>query len=146
MGRKKTVGAPRLTRSDFARLVAKRAADRQRRADFVRGARAAADVVAAYNVATSHPYRLDDCLLIKLNVKCGTPRPNRAKQPQPEDMWFRGLAAGLAAMNRRVIGGKGADATGVRDAARAAGLTLARARVAGVPAYDLRELRKAGVL
>lgn len=119
--------------------------ERQRRSDFARGAKAAADVAATYNATSSHPYRIDDCVLIKLNVKCGTPRPNRAKQARPDDVWFRGYAAGLATMNRRIIGGTGADATGVCEAARAAGLTIARAKAAGVSSYDLRELKRAGV-
>lgn len=62
-----------------------------------------------------------------------------------KDTWIQGYAAGLATMNRRIIGGTGADAAGVCEAARAAGLTLNRARLAGVSNYDLRELKRAGV-
>lgn len=137
MGRRSTRG--RTDRIDLGRALAERR-DRQRRADFARGVKAAADVAAQYNRTSSHPYRLDDCILTKLNVTCGTPRPNRVKQPRSDDTWFRGFAVGLAEMHRRLAGG-----TGVCEAARNAGLTLARARIAGVSSYDLRELKKAGV-
>lgn len=43
--------------------------------DWIRGARAAADVAASYNADSAHPYRLDDCILAKLNIG-GPPRPN----------------------------------------------------------------------
>lgn len=43
--------------------------------DWIRGARAAADVAASYNRDSTHPYRLDDCILAKLNIG-GPPRPN----------------------------------------------------------------------
>lgn len=115
----------------------------QSRKDFVRGAEAAAGAAAQYNATSSHPYRIDDCILIKLNVKCGVPRPNKAKQQRPDDAWITGFATGLAEMHRRL--GGGADSTGVREAARGAGLTINRARLAGLSAYDLRELKKAGV-
>lgn len=110
---------------------------------FTAGAKAAAGVAAGYNATSSHPYRIDDCILIKMNVKCGTPRLNRAKQPRTDDTWLCGFATGLAEMHRRLIGG--ADSTGVCEVARNAGLTIARAKAAGVSSFDLRELKKAGV-
>lgn len=132
----------RTDRIDLGRALEARR-QRERRADFTRGAKAAAGVAAGYNATSSHPYRIDDCILLKLNVTCGSPRPNKAKQPHAINSWFQGFATGLAEMHRRLAGG--ADSTGVREAARNAGLTLARARIAGVSGYDLRELKKAGV-
>lgn len=47
-----------------------------RGSEFERGARAAADVAAQYNATSSHPYRLDDCILGKLNLRQRVPRRN----------------------------------------------------------------------
>lgn len=44
--------------------------------DFIRGATAAADVASSYNADSAHPYRLDDCILAKLNIRKEPPRPN----------------------------------------------------------------------
>jgi hypothetical protein len=63
--------------------------------------------------------------------------------PADTDWWICGFVAGIADMSRRLA--SGADNTGVREVARNAGITIERARAAGVEEYDLRELRKAGV-
>jgi ABC-type antimicrobial peptide transport system ATPase subunit len=46
------------------------------RAAFISGAKAAADVARSYNSVTAHPYRLDDCILWKLNIGRKKPRKN----------------------------------------------------------------------
>lgn len=45
-------------------------------AAFRRGAEAAAGLAGEYNGSTTHPYRLDDCILGKLNMREGKPRKN----------------------------------------------------------------------
>lgn len=57
--------------------------------------------------------------------------------------WIAGFAVGLAEMHRLLIGG--CDSSGVVNVARNAGLTLLRAKRAGVSDFDLKELRRAGV-
>ncbi len=42
---------------------------------FITGAQAAASVANSYT--TTHPYRLDDCILSKLNIRKTKPRKNR---------------------------------------------------------------------
>jgi hypothetical protein len=48
--------------------------------EFQRGVVAAADVAAAYDSTSTHPYRLGDCILAKLNVGKRKPRRNRKVQ------------------------------------------------------------------
>lgn len=108
--------------------------------EFRRGVVAAADVAAAYDSTSTHPYRLGDCILAKLNVGRRKPRRNRGVQRGERDSWVSGYAVALAEMHR----GHG-DSTGVCEAARTSGLTLQAARAAGVSAFDLKELKKAGV-
>lgn len=71
------------------------------------------------------------------------PRRNRKAQQGERDAWLSGFAVALAEMHRRLSGGN--DSTGVCEVSRAAGLTLESARAAGVSAFDLKELRRAGV-
>jgi hypothetical protein len=104
---------------------------------------AAADVAATYDSTSTHPYRLGDCILAKLNVGRQKPRRNRQVQRHERDAWLSGFAIALAEMHRRLCGGN--DSTGVCEVARVAGLTIEVARAAGVSAFDVRELRKAGV-
>lgn len=111
--------------------------------EFRRGVVTAADVANAYNADSAHPYRLGDCILAKLNVGCRKPRRNRRVQRSERDAWLSGFAVALAEMHRRLCGGN--DSTGVCEVARTAGLTLASARAAGVSAFDVKELRKAGI-
>lgn len=110
--------------------------------DFKRGAEAAADVAAQY--PTTHPYRLDDCILSKLNLTNRKPRRNKHRLRDPEDAWFNGFATALSEMHHQLLAG-GANSPGTRDVASAAGLTLARAKASGVSSFDLRELKRAGV-
>ena len=56
---------------------------------------------------------------------------------------FAGFAVALAEMYRLLPGG--CNPTGVCEVARAAGLTLTKAKRVGVSAYDLEGLRRAGV-
>jgi hypothetical protein len=59
------------------------------------------------------------------------------------DAWLSGYAVALAEIHRQLLHGN--NSTGICAAARAAGLTIATARSAGVSAFDLKELKKAGV-
>jgi hypothetical protein len=43
---------------------------------FKKGVRHAAEIADTYNSSTSHPYRLGDCILGKLNQTNRTPRKN----------------------------------------------------------------------
>ena len=47
--------------------------------EFRRGAEAAAAMAEQYNAGSSHEYRLDDCILGKLNLRDGKPRKNKAR-------------------------------------------------------------------
>ena len=111
--------------------------------EFQRGVRAAADVAQSYDSTSTHPYRLDDCILAKLNVSRRKPRRNRQVQRNERDAWLSGFAVALAEMHRLLVGGN--DSTGVCEVARGAGLTLTSARAAGVSVFDLKGLKKAGV-
>jgi hypothetical protein len=111
--------------------------------DFQRGVIAAADVAAAYDSTSTHPYRLGDCILAKLNVGKRKPRRNRQVQPNKRDAWLSGFAVALAEMHRRLLNGN--DSTSVCKIAEATGLTMKSARAAGVSVFDLKELKRAGV-
>lgn len=111
--------------------------------EFKRGARNAASVAADYDSASTHLYRLGDCILGKLNLRDGKPRRNKTKVDDPKAAWLRGVAFGLAEMSRLLINaGPDKELCRIADGA---GLALATARAAGVVAFDLKELRKAGV-
>lgn len=109
--------------------------------DFRRGAIAAAAVATDY--VTTHPYRLDDCILGKLNLRDAKPRKNRRQLPAQDVAWNRGVATALAEIHRRLL--QGNDSTSVRAVASTCGLTMALAKKIGISPYDLKELRKAGV-
>jgi len=111
--------------------------------DFKKGVLAAAAVASAYDACSTHRYRLEDCIAGKLNVGRAKPRRNDRHLPSPADSWLCGCAVALAEMHRLLIGGN--NSSGVVGVARAAGLTIARAKAAGVDAYDWKELRRAGV-
>ena len=108
--------------------------------EFRRGIYAAAELAGSYNASSTHPYRLDDCILAKLNVRRAKPRRNAQTQRSERESWMSGYAVALAEMHRRL-----ADSTGVCEVALAAGLTLKAARAAGVSAFDLKDLKRAGV-
>jgi hypothetical protein len=112
--------------------------------DFRRGALAAADAADMYNSASTHEYRLGDLILAKLNLRKQNPRSNKqCVRSAEEDAWLVGVAIALAEVHRRLL--QGNDSSSVRAVAKAVGLTRASARGAGVAAFDLRELKKAGV-
>ena len=111
--------------------------------EYRRGATAAAEIADGYNASTTHDYRLGDCVLAKINLRRGRPRRNTKRIEDPASAWIRGFAAALVLMHARLL--HGADAEGVRAAARSAALSLADFRRAGVIASDLRVLRRARV-
>jgi hypothetical protein len=108
-----------------------------------RGAASAADVADGFNASTTHAHRLGDSILAKLNLRPGKPRPNASRIEDPRAAWIRGFAAGLTEMNGRLL--DGADPTGVRESARAAGLTMEDFARAETSVHDLKMLRRAGV-
>ena len=114
-----------------------------KRSEFQRGIIVAADVAAAYDSTSTHPYRLGDCIMAKLNVGSRKPRRNRQVQRSERDAWLSGFAVALAEMHRLLI--RGNDSAGVCKVAGDAGLTLKSARAAGVSVFDLKELKRAGV-
>jgi hypothetical protein len=111
--------------------------------DFKRGVKAAAGVADTYNSTSTHRYRLGDCVLAKLNIEKRKPRNNKHATRNDRDAWLRGFATALAEIHRQLLGGN--DSSGVCAVARAAGLTITSARAAGVSAFDLKELKKAGI-
>ena len=60
-----------------------------------------------------------------------------------EAAWIRGFSTALAEMHRLLLHGN--NSSGVCRIAREAGVSLNRARKAGVVEYDIAELAKAGV-
>ena len=67
----------------------------------------------------------------------------RNRLQDPKDAWVCGFSLALADIHRQLIGGN--DSKSVCAVARAAGVTLATAKAAGVSSFDLKELRRAGV-
>lgn len=114
-----------------------------KRTDFQQGAIAAANLAATYDSSSTHPYRLSDCILAKLNIRKRTPRRNRVAQQNEYDAWLSGFAVALAEIHRQLLHGN--NSSGVCAVARNAGLTLKAARAAGVSSFDLKELKKAGI-
>ena len=110
---------------------------------FRRGALAAADVASTYDASTTHDHRLGDCILAKLNLRALQPRRNRNRLESPDHAFVRGLAAGVAEMHRQLIASGNSPV--VQAIIRGAGLSLDDMREAGVPDFDLRRLRRAGV-
>ena len=78
-----------------------------------------------------------------MNVSKRRPRRNRVVQRNERDAWISGFAVALAELHRQLLHGN--NSSGTCAAARHAGLTLASARAAGVSAFDLKELKKAGI-
>lgn len=108
--------------------------------EYERGVRAAADVAAQYNGSTTHDYRLDDCILAKLNLATRAPRKNKVRIQGADQAFIAGMGLALAEMYRQ-----GSDGADERIVARDAGLTLDSLRKAGVDPYDLKALKKAGI-
>ena len=113
---------------------------RKKDTEFARGVKAAANVAANYNGLTTHPYRLDDCILWKLNVLRYKPRLNKQKLEHPDDAWIIGVAIALAEICRIWH----YDSC-VVEVAKNCGLTVAKCRAAKVAPYDWRVLKRAGV-
>ena len=114
-----------------------------KRTDFQRGAIAAAAVAETYDPTSTHPFRLGDCILGKLNIRKQKPRINGRCSRNERDAWLSGFAVALAEIHRLLLNGN--NSSGVCEVARNAGVTIKSARAAGVSAYDLKELKKAGV-
>lgn len=114
-----------------------------KKSDFQRGAIAAASVAETYDSTSTHPYRLGDCILGKLNIRKQKPRVNRRCSRNERDAWLSGFAVALAEIHRQLLHGN--NSSGICAAAKDAGLTIASARAAGVSAFDLKELKKAGI-
>lgn len=110
---------------------------------FKRGVEAAAGIVEMFNGSTTHPYRLDDVVLCKLNVS-NRLRLNKKKIEDPEEAdtksWTQGFVMALAEMHRHAAG-----SSAVREVARDANVTIAETKSSGCDPYDWRELKKAGV-
>ncbi len=120
-----------------------RVARHRRAREFARGARAAADLAHNYDSSSTQEYRLDDCILAKMNLRRTRPRRNRVRQESPAHAWMRGFAMALGEVHALLVDGNHEKA--IREICRAAGVDLAALRAAGVVAYDMRRLRKAGV-
>jgi hypothetical protein len=110
--------------------------------EYLRGAKDAAAMAGEYDGSSTHPYRLEDCILGKLNIgRRAKPRKNPRKVQDPKDAWSCGFGLALAEVNRAF-----AQPTTVRDVARAAGFTgkegLQELKRVGLDSYDLKELKK----
>jgi hypothetical protein len=112
---------------------------------FKRGVEAAAGVVEMFNGSTTHPYRLDDVVLCKLNVVSrDKPRLNKKALEDPDEAndvgFVQGFVLALAEMHRH-----GAGSSTVVEVARDAHVSIADAKECGSDPYDWKELKKAGV-
>lgn len=107
---------------------------------YERGVKVAAELAGDYDSSSTHPYRLEDCILGKLNVP-GAPldarRNKHAKKNNVDDSWDRGFGIALAEVNRRW-----AHPTLVAAIVRDEGLTIAKFKKAGLAEFDLKQLRK----
>jgi hypothetical protein len=101
---------------------------------FVAGARSAAEMASQYNASTSHPYRLDDCILSKLNIRRAKPRKNKTCR---RDEWICGYAAALAVFVRMFH-----FSSSALSVMRGDNFTIEKFAKAGVEPFDLKELRK----
>lgn len=106
--------------------------------EFKRGAKAAAAIAQSYR--TTHDYRLDDCILGKLNIGRAKPRKNKAQIMAPTTAETLGFIAALAQVAAQSV-----DRQAVRLVARDAGITLELARKLKVFPGDIRMLKRAGV-
>jgi hypothetical protein len=114
--------------------------------DFKRGVEAAAGVLelGGFNAVTTHPFRLGDVILCKLNQTARKkPRRNKVRLEDPKDALVRGFAMGLAGMHAQLI--LAGHDEGLCRLAREMRLTLAEAKRVGVMEIDLARLRAAGV-
>lgn len=108
-------------------------------ASFIRGAKAAAYVASDYNGSTTHAYRLDDCILGKLNIdRRSKPRRNLKALQVRKDSWLAGFAAALAEVHH-------SDSARICFAANSVGLTIEVAKKIGLSETARRELKRAGI-
>ena len=107
-----------------------------KKSELRRGIEMAADIASQYNATSSHLYRLDDCILGKLNAtRRKKPRKNpRAINPVRE--WFRGYATALAGVVR-VVGPALGKTIMQND-----NFTVADLRRAKLDGFDMRQIRK----
>jgi hypothetical protein len=108
---------------------------------WVKGVLAAADVAAYYNSSSTLPYRLEDCIAGKLNIRRMKPRKNTRRIKDPDEAWLHGAAVALGEMyyaDERVR-------EIVQKVARAMGITLKNAKAAGCETFDIKRLRAAGI-
>lgn len=101
---------------------------------FKQGVKAAAAVASAYNSVSAHQFRLDDCILMKLNV---SRRRNPRKNRHAEDKWLCGFGLAMAELSR-TLGRPSAIKTIMREA----GVTIPMLKRAGLDEYDLNELQQ----
>jgi hypothetical protein len=108
--------------------------------DYIAGVQEAASIADNYNSSTTHLFRLGDCILGKLNLRKGKPRRNQKAIKTSKQSFAAGMALALAEINRKFD-----RPSMVLEVAKEAKLSLKELRAAGVDAYDLKELRKAGL-
>jgi hypothetical protein len=101
--------------------------------EYARGARDAADLTTEYECVNSHPYRLSDCILGKMNLRDGKPRKN----PRAGSQFWQGYALVLADIIRDY-----GECSLACNVMMGNGTTLKTFRRAGVDNYDMIELRK----
>ncbi len=111
--------------------------------EFIRGARAAADLAHQYDGSSAHEHRLDDCILHKLNIRRGKPRKNKKQLSSPDHVWTCGFSTALAEIYRLLVGGN--HPKEICRIAAAAGVDLAALRKAKVSAFDIDALKRAGL-
>ncbi len=111
---------------------------------FRRGAAAAAAQADEYNGSSTHGYRLGDCILGKMNLRAGSPRQNRRRvEAEAKDWdagWLMGFAQALIEVHQHRQG-----VADLAAAARRYGLTLTKAKRAGLSRPEIKKLGHAGV-
>ena len=115
-----------------------------KKSDFRRGVEAAAHYIDDFNSLTTHPYRLGDSVLCKLNATSRKePRRNQKRLLDPRNEFIKGMALVLAEVGIAIRLGRASDA--VLEVARAAGLTLSELESAGADPSQVREMKRAGL-
>lgn len=118
------------------------------RAHFERGVRTAAQLASEYDGASANPYRIEDCILGKLNVKGARIKARKNTRSQvvartalaeAEDRALtRGFGLALSEMQQRFD-----QSSLVAEVCQAFGkATMKDFKEAGLEAYDLKHLRK----
>ena len=122
-------GTQRVTKPAVRRKVAP---PNPRAEGFWAGVRAAAYFASQYNATSTHPYRLDDCILCKLNVPGAPARPRVNRRANSGD-FERGYIQAVAEFARRP--------TSPADVLSAAGITLEVAEKVRVLSFDMEAIR-----